>query len=67
MPSSVLFLLGAIGLDVWGSTAKPAGMEEWDVRAWMLRRPRGSLRSSARSKTDPKWGKILSDIQRREN
>lgn len=35
------------------STAHPAGMDECEVRACTLRRPRGSLRCAARRRTDP--------------
>lgn len=37
------------------SSGKPIGMEECDVLALTLRRPSGSLRSEARSKTEPAW------------
>jgi hypothetical protein len=41
------------------STAKPAGIEEWEFLAWTFRKPRGSLRCDARRSTEPAGALVL--------
>lgn len=38
------------------STTKPVGMEEWEVLACTLRKPKGSFRWAARRRTEPRQG-----------
>ena len=54
LPSSIFLASSAGG---GGSWYRAVGKDEWDVLAGVLRRPRGSLWSFARSKTEP--GSVL--------
>jgi len=54
LPSAVVFFASSGGGGIGAAAGdSPVGIEECDVLAGALRRPRGSLRSLAKSKTDP--------------